>query len=61
MFVNMQEQRHNADYNPDADFQKAQIVQDIHNAEKIINDFNALPRQERRAFAIYVMFDIRHR
>lgn len=59
LFVEMQGQRHSADYGPDAVFDKFQVLQDIDDTEAAINRFNEAPRQDRRAFAIYVLLDIR--
>ena len=59
LFVEMQGQRHSVDYDPDAIFDKSQILQDIDDTEAAINRFDEAPRQERRAFAIYVLLDIR--
>ena len=59
VFVDMQSLRHSADYDPDATFHKSNVVQGITDAEDIINLFNSVPRRDRRAFAIYVLLDIR--
>ena len=59
MFVNMQGKRHSADYDPDATFDKSNVLQDINAAEDAIRRFNAAPRLDRRAFSIYVLLDIR--
>ena len=55
----MQAKRHSADYDPDAAFRKSDVVQGIYIIEDAINRFNEAPRQDRRAFAIYVLLDIR--
>ena len=59
LFVDMQAKRHSADYDPDATFQKSDVLQYIDTAEGIINRFNSVSRKDRRAFAIYVLLDIR--
>ena len=58
-FVEMQAKRHSADYDPDAAFDKSHVLQDIDTAADILNRFNNVPRRDRRAFAIYVLLDIR--
>ena len=55
----MQAKRHSADYDPDAAFDKSQVLQYIDLTEDTINRFNGTPRRDRRAFAIYVLLDIR--
>ena len=59
VFVDMQSLRHSADYAPDAAFDKSNVVQGITQAEDTIIRFNAASRRDRRAFAIYVLLDIR--
>ena len=59
VFVDLQKKRHRADYDPYAVFSKLEVVQGIQEAEKIIGDFVRAPRKDRRAFAVYVLLDIR--
>ena len=59
LFVDIQAKRHSADYDPDAHFFKSDVVQYIDTAEEAIHHFNSVSRQDRRAFAIYVLLDIR--
>ena len=59
-FVVMQVKRHRADYDPGAIFRKSNVIQDIEEAEDVIMLFNKVPRADRRAFAIYVLLDIRN-
>ena len=59
MFVDLQKKRHRADYDPYAVFSKLEVVQGIQEAEKVIRDFVRAPRKDRRAFAVYVLLDIR--
>lgn len=56
----MQMKRHSADYDPDAAFLKSDVIQYIDEAEDAIKQFNSAPRADRRAFAIYVLLDIRN-
>lgn len=60
LFVSMQVKRHRADYDPGVTFYKPNVIQDIEEAEDAINRFNEAPRADRRAFAIYVLLDIRN-
>ena len=59
-FAYMQAKRHDADYNPDASFSKADVAQGIDDAERAIMLFNEAPIRDRRAFAVYVLLDIRN-
>ena len=56
-FANMQEHRHDADYNPDASFALGQVLKLIDETETRITDFQNVSEDDRRAFACYVMFD----
>ena len=58
-FVNMQKKRHAADYDPEAAFSKLEVIQDIDEAENVIRQFPRAPVKDRRAFAVYLLFDIR--
>ena len=61
----MQKKRHRADYDPyairapDADFSKSAVIQDILETEAIIRRFNGAGARDRRAFAVYVLLDLR--
>ncbi len=58
--------RHTADYdpyamrNPITSFVKSDVIQDIRVTEDVINRFNRCPARDRRAFAVYVLLDIRN-
>ena len=56
-FVHTQEMRHEADYNPHAEFTKSDVIRIIARAEDAISDFSAVGISDRRAFAIHVLFD----
>ena len=58
-FVDMQQKRHEADYDPDATFSKSDVIQDITDAEDVIRCFNSVPVRDRRAFAVYVLLPLR--
>ena len=55
-FARMQEQRHHADYAPDAGFRKSEVIQRINEAENAIRNFEGESLAERRAFAAYILF-----
>ena len=59
LFVEMQHKRHTADYNPDAQFTKSDVVKDIDRVGNVIRRFNAVAAARRRAFAIHVLLDQR--
>ena len=59
-FVNMQLNRHRADYDPAAKFSKEAAIQHIEEAMGAITEFDQSPRRDRRAFAIYVMLLVRN-
>ena len=60
VFVDMQKKRHGADYDPDAVFSKPDVLQGIHEAETVIRGFPRASRRDRRAFAVYLLLDIRN-
>ncbi len=57
-FVAMQQQRHEADYDPDPEgsFTRDDVLQLIEEAENAITQFNGVPARDKRAFAVYVLF-----
>ena len=59
-FVTMQKERHLADYDPDSDFSKNEVLQTIAEAEFYLTRFNEAPAKDRRAFAIYVLLSMRN-
>ena len=58
-FVYMQKQRHRADYDPYMDVSKSSVLQDILAVESVVRRFNRSPAKDRRAFAVYVLLDLR--
>ena len=56
-FVDMQFKRHEADYNPGAQFNKGEVIQDIADAEYQIEQFSKVPIEVRRAFAAEVLMN----
>ena len=59
LFVEMQRKRHTADYDPDAQFTKSDVVKDIDRVADVIARFSDVAAKDRRAFAIYVLLDHR--
>lgn len=59
-FVDMQRERHKADYDPSARFSKMVVIQHINEAMEAIAGFGLAHRRDRRAFAIYVMLLVRN-
>lgn len=55
-FVVVQGLRHTADYDPAATFARPQVLTLIDEIESTIAGFNAVGQDERRAFAIHVLF-----
>jgi len=58
-FVTLQEKRHDADYNPRANFKKTDVLLEIEQARVVISAFNSTPKKHLRAFCAYVLFKIR--
>ena len=59
-FIDMQEKRHRADYDPQAAFSKVIVDRDIDVVTRRIQRFNRSPFKDRRAFAIYVLLPVRN-
>ena len=58
-FVQMQLERHRADYNPAGRFYKDWVLQKIAEAEYQLGRFSRVPVRDRRAFAVYVLMPVR--
>lgn len=58
-FVEMQRRRHHADYAPETDYRRSDVMRFIDETERVIAAFNRLPVEDRRAFAIHVLFRTR--
>ena len=58
-FVDMQQKRHTADYDPYAEFRKSDVIKDIEKVEAVIARFSQVSLKDLRAFAIYVLLDFR--
>ena len=59
MFVEMQNKRHLADYDPDEIFYKSEVLKDIADVEDVLSRFQKVPVKDRRAFAVYVLLELR--
>ena len=59
MFVQMQEKRHAADYDPNERAVKSAVLNDIAAAKVAIDDFNAAPVKDRRHFATVLLLRVR--
>lgn len=55
-FVRIQGERHEADYNPDATFSREKVLTIIDEVQRAIAGLEAADREQRRAFAIHVLF-----
>ena len=58
-FAILQEERHKADYDPNAQFTRADTVRLINRAESAITAFTNSDPTERKAFAAHVLFRAR--
>ena len=58
-FVRMQRERHLADYDPFEHFSRSTVSQFIEETKTAIAEFNQVDRNDRRAFAVFVLFDLR--
>lgn len=58
-FVDLQNWRHRADYDPDAEFIRFDTLRMIDRAEAAIIAFEAADPTERKAFAAHVLFRVR--
>ena len=58
-FVQMQQERHRADYSPAGTFYKDWVLQKIAEAEYQLGRFSRVPLRDRRAFAVHVLMPVR--
>jgi hypothetical protein len=56
LFISMQEKRHQADYDPTEKAYKSSVLLDIDQVKLSIDQFEATPLKDRRAFAAWVLF-----
>ncbi len=59
-FVLMQRRRHQADYDPEARYDKDAVLQDIIAVAEAIAKLRQVPVKDRRAFAVYLLFPLRN-
>ena len=59
IFVIMQLQRHDADYNPDAEFSRSDAMRLIDDTERVIDGFDRVPAPDRPAFALHILLRAR--
>lgn len=59
-FVAMQRKRHQADYAPEACYDKDFVLQDIITIAEAIARFHQAPVKDRRAFAVYLLLPLRN-
>lgn len=59
-FVRMQGKRADADYAPSLTLIQADVIADIEHTEQYIAQFNAAPERDRRAFAVYILLNLRN-
>ena len=58
-FHDMQEARHNADYNPDCRLQKQDVRVSLEEVSIVIADFKNVSPKDRTAFAVWLLFNQR--
>ena len=58
-FVRMQRERHLADYDPLEHFSRSTVSHHIEETKAAITEFHQVDRSDRRAFAVFVLFDRR--
>jgi len=58
-FVTMQEERHRADYDPEARYGRPEVLNRVTDCEQAIIAFRAETRNHRRAFAVWVLLQKR--
>ena len=59
LFVAMQRQRQDADYDPYAQFFRSDVLRFIDQAKEAISEFGDTDARDQRAFAVYVLFRVR--
>ena len=59
LFIEMQKERHKADYDPAAIFARREVLQRIKEVENAIEQFKTVDRKDRRALAVLVVLKLR--
>lgn len=55
LFIYMQRERHTADYDPDANYSRSDVIQFVDDTEGVIAGFESVDARDRRAFAVFVL------
>ena len=58
-FIELQDLRHRADYDPEATFEPDEVLQLLGDARFAIDGFSAAPERERRLLAVYLIATLR--
>ena len=59
-FTFMQRKREDADYDPSLILAYAEVIGNIERTEQCIAQFNGVPDKDRRAFAVYILLNLRN-
>ena len=59
-FVRLQGKREVADYDPSLILVQSEVIADLERAEQCIAQFNRAPDKDRRAFAVYILLNLRN-
>ena len=59
LFVEMQEKRHKADYDPTFRVNKSKALADIETVRRIIERFQKIEIKDKKAFAAWVLYQVR--
>lgn len=59
-FTFMQRKREDADYDPSLTLEQANVISDIERTEQCIARFNSASDKDRRAFAVYILLNLRN-
>ena len=59
MFIEMQRQRHEADYNPNATFTQSAVQQSITETRNTISRLHAATPEDLRSFTVYLLLRLR--
>ena len=59
-FVNLQGKRERADYESSETLEQSDVILDIEAAAQCIAQFRQAPERDRRAFAVYVLLNLRN-
>ena len=60
LFVDLQDKRHRADYDPLAVFYKSEVERFLLDTRAVLREFERADRRERRSFAALVLFRSRN-